>query len=120
MAPTTQERCVEIQVKVEIFADPKFPEFCADNQKYCAELYRIDWIFWCHQYRRHGADRTPLEQDEGKFFELPKKCPQCREALEKARQKEEETKKPKCIVCENPFDPENEDNWTKCGTDAPF
>lgn len=80
---------MKIKPEVEIFDDP---EYCATPTEYCPELYRIDWVFWCHQYAKHGEGKTSLSEDEEKL-NLPVKCDQCKADFLKAKDK---------IITDNP------------------
>lgn len=72
--------------KLMIFDDP---EYCANSDiGYCRELYRIDSIYYCHRFVRHGDEENFIKcvSDEFKERWVPIKCDQCKEAYRKIKQ----------------------------------
>ena len=77
-------KTIGIPVEIRILDDP---ELCANGAERCSELYRIDWIYWCHRYARHGMDKPKLQQHD-EFFNYPVKCDQCKESYQDAKTSE--------------------------------
>lgn len=68
---------MEITAKIDIFDNP---ECCSNREKHCQELYRMDWIWFCHRFARHGIDKNglPENRENGSYKGLPIKCDQCK------------------------------------------